>query len=873
MTNTYMLGGDADPADIVAELKDGIYAVGFGGGQVDITNGKFVFSCTEAYRVKNGKVGAPVKGATLIGDGADGAAADPRHRQRHGARPRHRQLRQGRAMGAGGRGPADAADRRADGRRLGRLSRRTVRTRRRRPVRRGRADGPAPSAATLFRAGRSADDPAGLADPFNAVDRSRSLTDSRQTCPARRRGQDGSGLHPLPTPPHPTHHGGRQLSTGFASCAPAASGPTTFYRLMAEHGTRRRRARGAARDRARRRRRRLRALPAKASPRPSCAPAARAGRPAARLRACRPTPPPLADLPDAPPLLWALGDAAPARRGRWSALVGARNASSPRHRAWRARLAARAGRGRASSSSRASPAGSTPRRTPPRCHGGTVAVHGRRRRRDLPGRERRSRRTRSRETGLRLSEQPMGLQPQARHFPRRNRHHLRPRPRRGGGRGRGEVRQPDHRARRARPGARGAGGARATRSTPAPRGCNMLIRDGATLVRGAERRDRGAGRRTPPRAAPRRRGPAGARRRRARRPPAARRRAAARPASGRACTAAILDRLGPSPAGRGPADPRPRPAAPARSRPSSSTLELDGRIVRQPGGLLSRPIGRPRTSPEPRPPRAAGSRTASGDPLAPADRAERPGRTGPAPRRGIDKPRPTRPHVAPATSATRPLRKGHCMPVVVVESPAKAKTINKYLGADYTVLASYGHVRDLPPKDGSVDPEHDFEMKWEVGARQPQARQGDRRRAEGRQRADPRHRPRPRGRGDLAGTWRRRCASASAIKKDTPVSRVVFNAITKTAVTEAMKNPAPGRCAAGRGLSRPPRARLPRRLQPLAGALAQAARREVGRPGAVGLPAPHRRARDGDRGVPRPANTGPSRRCSPRRAARNTRRG
>ncbi|WP_147125678.1 metalloprotease TldD [Shimia ponticola] len=70
MTNTYMLSGDADPKDIVADLKDGIYAVGFGGGQVDITNGKFVFSCTEAYRVQDGKVGAPVKGATLIGDGA-----------------------------------------------------------------------------------------------------------------------------------------------------------------------------------------------------------------------------------------------------------------------------------------------------------------------------------------------------------------------------------------------------------------------------------------------------------------------------------------------------------------------------------------------------------------------------------------------------------------------------------------------------------------------------------------------------------------------------------------------------------------------------------------------------------------------------------
>ena len=70
MTNTYMLGGDAEPGEIVADVKDGIYAVGFGGGQVDITNGKFVFSCTEAYRVRDGKVGEPIKGATLIGDGA-----------------------------------------------------------------------------------------------------------------------------------------------------------------------------------------------------------------------------------------------------------------------------------------------------------------------------------------------------------------------------------------------------------------------------------------------------------------------------------------------------------------------------------------------------------------------------------------------------------------------------------------------------------------------------------------------------------------------------------------------------------------------------------------------------------------------------------
>jgi TldD protein len=70
MTNTIMLNGPDDPGTILAGLADGLWAVGFGGGQVDITNGKFVFSCTEAYRVKNGRVGAPVKGATLIGDGA-----------------------------------------------------------------------------------------------------------------------------------------------------------------------------------------------------------------------------------------------------------------------------------------------------------------------------------------------------------------------------------------------------------------------------------------------------------------------------------------------------------------------------------------------------------------------------------------------------------------------------------------------------------------------------------------------------------------------------------------------------------------------------------------------------------------------------------
>lgn len=71
MTNTYMLSGDRDPAEILTGVKNGLYAVNFGGGQVDITSGKFVFSCTEAYMVEDGKVAAPVKGATLIGNGPD----------------------------------------------------------------------------------------------------------------------------------------------------------------------------------------------------------------------------------------------------------------------------------------------------------------------------------------------------------------------------------------------------------------------------------------------------------------------------------------------------------------------------------------------------------------------------------------------------------------------------------------------------------------------------------------------------------------------------------------------------------------------------------------------------------------------------------
>jgi TldD protein len=71
MTNTYMLAGDKDPQEIIASVKNGLYAVNFGGGQVDITSGKFVFSASEAYAIENGKVTYPVKGATLIGNGPD----------------------------------------------------------------------------------------------------------------------------------------------------------------------------------------------------------------------------------------------------------------------------------------------------------------------------------------------------------------------------------------------------------------------------------------------------------------------------------------------------------------------------------------------------------------------------------------------------------------------------------------------------------------------------------------------------------------------------------------------------------------------------------------------------------------------------------
>ena len=88
MTNTFMLAGQDDPGEILRSVKRGLYAVSFGGGQVDITSGKFVFCANEAYRIEDGRIGAPVKGATLIGNGPDVLTRVVAHRQRPEARPR-----------------------------------------------------------------------------------------------------------------------------------------------------------------------------------------------------------------------------------------------------------------------------------------------------------------------------------------------------------------------------------------------------------------------------------------------------------------------------------------------------------------------------------------------------------------------------------------------------------------------------------------------------------------------------------------------------------------------------------------------------------------------------------------------------------------
>ncbi len=126
------------------------------------------------------------------------------------------------------------------------------------------------------------------------------------------------------------------------------------------------------------------------------------------------------------------------------------------------------------------------------------------------------------------------------------------------------------------------------------------------------------------------------------------------------------------------------------------------------------------------------------------------------------------------------------MAVVVVESPAKAKTINKYLGSDYTVLASYGHVRDLPAKDGSVDTDAGFGMTWEVA---PESRKHVRAIAEALKSDDTLILATDPDREGEAISWHLKEALASSLKKGKTVRRVTFNAITKAAVSEAMAKP------------------------------------------------------------------------------------
>ena len=126
------------------------------------------------------------------------------------------------------------------------------------------------------------------------------------------------------------------------------------------------------------------------------------------------------------------------------------------------------------------------------------------------------------------------------------------------------------------------------------------------------------------------------------------------------------------------------------------------------------------------------------------------------------------------------------MPVVVVESPAKAKTINKYLGPDFVVLASYGHVRDLPAKDGSVNPDDGFAMTWEVAA---ESRKHIKAITEALKTDDTLILATDPDREGEAISWHLREALQSSLKKGKKVARVTFNAITKDAVTKAMKEP------------------------------------------------------------------------------------
>jgi len=127
------------------------------------------------------------------------------------------------------------------------------------------------------------------------------------------------------------------------------------------------------------------------------------------------------------------------------------------------------------------------------------------------------------------------------------------------------------------------------------------------------------------------------------------------------------------------------------------------------------------------------------------------------------------------------------MPVVVVESPSKAKTINKYLGSDYTVLASYGHIRDLPSKDGSVDPDRDFSMTWEADAKAKKVINEIAAAVKGSDGLILATDPDREGEAISWHLWE--VLRDKKVLKDVDVSRVAFNAVTKSAILEAMANP------------------------------------------------------------------------------------
>ena len=190
------------------------------------------------------------------------------------------------------------------------------------------------------------------------------------------------------------------------------------------------------------------------------------------------------------------------------------------------------------------------------------------------------------------------------------------------------------------------------------------------------------------------------------------------------------------------------------------------------------------------------------------------------------------------------------MNIVVVESPAKAKTINEYLGRGYEVLASFGHVRDLPAKDGSVDPEHDFHMLWEIDPKSQQRLNSIASAVKGADKlilaTDP-------DREGEAISWHVLEALRAEARHQGPADRAGrLQRHHQAGGDGGDEASAPDRPGAGRRLSRPPRARLSRRLHAVAGAVAQAAGRALGGPRAVGGAAARLRPRARDREIRHP---------------------